>query len=159
MNLQSDQAVLAQLQSLMDDFFSAVSFKPGEKPHYGKLRDLFIESGRLIRNSGTAPDVATVEEFILPRQKSVNEGELTQFHEAEIAQITEVFGKVAHRFSAYVKSGILQGGHFAARGVICTQFVQTAAGWKMSSMAWDDERPGLPLPVLGASTLVAQFAP
>ena len=27
--------------------------------------------------------------------------------------------------------------------MISTQFVYTPAGWKMSAMAWDDERPGL----------------
>jgi hypothetical protein len=30
--------------------------------------------------------------------------------------------------------------------MVSTQFVKTPAGWKMSAMAWDDERPGLTLP-------------
>jgi len=30
--------------------------------------------------------------------------------------------------------------------MISTQFIFTPAGWRMSSMAWDDERPGLELP-------------
>jgi len=30
--------------------------------------------------------------------------------------------------------------------VISTQFIKTPEGWKMSAMAWDDERPGLSLP-------------
>jgi hypothetical protein len=29
---------------------------------------------------------------------------------------------------------------------ISTQFVKTTAGWKISAMAWDDERPGLSIP-------------
>jgi hypothetical protein len=33
-----------------------------------------------------------------------------------------------------------------ARGAISTQFIRTPDGWRMSSMAWDDERPGLALP-------------
>lgn len=49
-------------------------------------------------------------------------------------------------FSAYGKSGTLKGVSFEARGMISTQFVRTPAGWKMSSMAWDDERPGLSIP-------------
>jgi hypothetical protein len=31
-------------------------------------------------------------------------------------------------------------------GVISTQFIRTPRGWKMTSMAWDDERPGLTIP-------------
>jgi hypothetical protein len=55
-------------------------------------------------------------------------------------------GDVAHRMSTYAKRGVRDGAAFAARGVISTQFVRTTDGWRMSSMAWDDERPGLPLP-------------
>jgi hypothetical protein len=29
------------------------------------------------------------------------------------------------------------------RGVISIQFIATPTGWKISAMAWDDERPGL----------------
>ena len=50
---------------------------------------------------------------------------------------------VAHRFSAYVKSGTSSGTSFDARGMVTTQFIKTPGGWKMSAMAWDDERPGL----------------
>ena len=31
-------------------------------------------------------------------------------------------------------------------GIISTQFVKTTAGWRISAMAWDDERPGLTIP-------------
>jgi hypothetical protein len=53
---------------------------------------------------------------------------------------------VAHRFSAYSKRGTQHGVSFEARGMISTQFILTEAGWRISSMAWDDERPGLSLP-------------
>lgn len=139
-------AVLAELKRLSEAFFRAVSFEPGTKPAYATLHELFIEPGLLIKNSGTTPEIATVRAFIEPRQASVDAGDLTRFHEAEIAETTEVFGNVAQRFSAYVKSGVLKGVPFAARGMISTQFILTPAGWRMSSMAWDDERPGLTLP-------------
>ena len=146
MSTHSHGAVLAELKRLSDEFFHAVSFNPGERPSYTKLHELFIESGLLIKNSGPVPEISTVPQFIVPRQASVDAGELTRFHEAEIAETTEVFGNVAQRFSAYVKSGTLKCVSFEARGMISTQFILTPAGWKMSSMAWDDERPGLQLP-------------
>src|SRR6266404_4013075 len=43
-------------------------------------------------------------------------------------------------------SQFMKGVLFEARGMISTQFILTPAGWKMSSMAWDDERPGLSIP-------------
>jgi hypothetical protein len=76
----------------------------------------------------------------------VNSGELTSFEEVEIAEITEIFGNVAHRFSTYEKSGTMKGVPFGGSGMNTTQFVMTPAGWRISAMAWDDERPGLTIP-------------
>lgn len=146
MNAKSPSAVLSELKDLTDAFFRAVSFAPGAKPCYADIHRLFIESGLLIRNVGPTPEISSVTEFIRPRQVLVDTGQLTQFHEAEIAAVTEVFGNVAHRFSSYSKSGTQNGTPFQARGMISTQFVNTPAGWKISAMAWDDERPGLVLP-------------
>src|SRR3954454_23097290 len=96
-------AVKSELKRLMDGFFRAVSFEPGEAPSYESIYELFIEAGLLIKNSGTVPEISSVREFIEPRQASVTSGELTQFHETELFDTTEIFGNVAHRFSAYVK--------------------------------------------------------
>jgi hypothetical protein len=136
----------AALDALARQFFAAVSFEPGGRPAYHVLHELFLEDGKLIRNSGARPEVTTVEQFIEPRQRSVDSGELSAFHEAETAEITEIFGNVAHRFSTYTKSGELGGDPFTGGGMISTQFVRTPDGWKISSMAWDDERPGLTIP-------------
>jgi hypothetical protein len=73
-------------------------------------------------------------------------GTLTSVFEVETAEITEVFGDVAHRLSTYDKSGTVDGSAIEGRGLISTQFIGTPDGWKMSSMAWDDERPGLAIP-------------
>jgi hypothetical protein len=134
-----------ELAALTAAFLDAVSFAPGERPAYGAIRELFIAQGLLIKDVGE-PDIATVDEFIAPRQALVDSGELTEFEERELGQITEVFGNVAHRMSTYSKRGVQGGVSFEARGVISTQFVFTRSGWRMSAMAWDDERPGLTLP-------------
>src|SRR6476646_6732673 len=135
-----------ELDRLMAEFFRAVSFSPGERPRYDDIYRLFIESGLLIKNSLATPEISGVRQIIEPRQAAYSAGELTSFHEVELSEITEIFGNVAQRFSAYAKSGITNGLPFAARGMIATQFIRTPAGWKMSAMAWDDERPGLMLP-------------
>jgi hypothetical protein len=134
-----------ELAALTAAFLAAVTFKPGERPAYGVIRDLFIAQGLLIKNVGE-PEIATVDEFIAPRQELFDSGALTEFEERELAHVTEVFGNVAHRMSTYSKRGVQNGASFEARGMISTQFVLTADGWRMSAMAWDDERPGLALP-------------
>ena len=138
--------VKVELDRLAAEFFRAVSFESGETPPYENIETLFIEAGLLIKNSATTPEISTVRQFLAPRQAMVASGELTRFREAELSETTEIFGNVAHRFSAYEKSGTLKGVPFEARGMISTQFILTPAGWRMSAMAWDDERPGLSLP-------------
>jgi riboflavin biosynthesis pyrimidine reductase len=56
--------------------------------------------------------------------------------------LREVF---VDRFSTYTERGTLGETVIDARGAISTQFIRTAEGWRMSSMAWDDERPGVEL--------------
>lgn len=139
-------AVKAELDRLIADFFRAVSFEEGATPRYENIYELFIEAGLLVKNTTSTPEISTVSQFIEPRQAMVRSGELTRFNEVELCESTEIFGNVAHRFNSYAKSGTMKGVPFTARGMISTQFVQTPAGWKISAMAWDDERPGLSIP-------------
>ncbi|UUZ65640.1 hypothetical protein LP417_15140 [Polaromonas sp. P1-6] len=143
---QNHAAVKSELDALTAEFFHAVSFVAGGTPPYQNLYALFIEPGLLIKNTTATPEISTVRQFIEPRQAMVSRGELTRFHEWELSATTEIFGNIAHRYSAYAKSGAMKGAPFEARGVISTQFVRTPEGWKISAMAWDDERPGLSIP-------------
>jgi len=128
-----------ELSALMDQFFLAVSFGTGGTPAYERLHDLFTPAGRLINAIGDAPDDTTVAGFAEPRRALVDAGVLTSFEEVETGAVSESFGKVAHRFSTYEKRGVRDGAAFAARGRIATQFVRTPGGWRITSMAWDDE--------------------
>ena len=147
MTSHSDLAtVKAEIDRLTTEFFLAVSFEEGATPNYENIYELFIESGLLVKNTGSTPEINTIRQFIEPRQVAVRNGELTRFHEIELCETTEIFGNVAHRFNSYAKSGTIKGVPFTARGMVSTQFIKTTAGWKISAMAWDDERPGLSIP-------------
>jgi hypothetical protein len=140
------EAVKRELDALASAFFEAVSFEPSGAPPYQNIHGLFIPAGLLIKNTASTPEISTIAQFIAPRQALVNSGELTRFKEWELSETTQIFGNIAQRYSAYGKAGTQDGKAFEARGVISTQFVRTPQGWKMSAMAWDDERPGLSLP-------------
>jgi hypothetical protein len=138
--------VASELKALMNEFFGAVSFSEGDRPQYERLHALFLDGAKLIKNSGETPEISTVPQFIAARQPLLNSGELTSFEEVEVADVTEVFGAVAHRWSTYEKRSVLNENAFTARGIVSTQFIRTPNGWKMSAMAWDDERSGLRIP-------------
>ncbi|MGB0096499.1 MAG: hypothetical protein WBP81_28675 [Solirubrobacteraceae bacterium] len=138
--------IRSELKALTAEFFRAVSFESGQRPSYARIRHLFIDDGKLIRNSSETPEISSVEEFIGSRQRLADSGALRSFEEVETAQITEVFGNIAHRFSTYRKHGTMHRKAIQGSGVISTQFIRTPSRWKMTSMAWDDERPGLTIP-------------
>lgn len=131
--------------ALLEAFLRGVSFETGQRPSYDELPPLFTDGARLLR-TGPVFDSWSVAEFVAARWAAFDSGQLTWFEETELAGETEQFGNVAHRFSAYAKRGATPGGPIDARGAISTQFARTDDGWRISSMAWDDERPGLALP-------------
>ena len=133
----SDRALIGEA---MTRFLRAVSFKAGDRPAYDELATLFGPGARLIRAGGGAPEISSLDEFVGARQTAVDAGELISFEETELAHTTELFGNIAHRFSSYAKCGTTAVGSIDVRGAISTQFVRTEAGWRISSMAWDDER-------------------
>ncbi len=140
----------ATVAALLAMFFRAVSFEAGGRPRYDELPDLFIPEAKLIRAVGPAPEISDVPGFVRTRRSAVDAGELTSFDESELAARTELFGNVAHRFSAYAKRGTTSRGPFEGRGVISTQFVRCGDAWRIASMTWDDEREALVLPAWAA---------
>ncbi|MEU9619395.1 GNAT family N-acetyltransferase [Streptomyces sp. NPDC087228] len=130
--------VKAELDELMHAFLGAFTNTGGTRPNVDVVREVFIPQGTIIQNVGAEPVIYDLDAFIEPRQKILTDGTLTEFSEWEVTERTEIFGSVAHRFSEYRKSGFLNGEWFEGSGRKTVQFVRTPAGWKMSSMAWDD---------------------
>ncbi|MFJ5775351.1 GNAT family N-acetyltransferase [Streptomyces sp. NPDC093094] len=137
----SRSAVQAELDRLMGVFTGAFTNTGGRRPDLGVLREVFVPQGRIIANVGAEPVIYDLDSFIEPRQRMLTDGTLTEFSEHEVAERTEIHGSVAHRFSRYRKSGCHHGEWFEGTGHKTVQFLRTPAGWRMSSLAWDDEPP------------------
>jgi len=63
--------------------------------------------------------------------------------------------EVIDREKAMVRlgAGCLDGRAFRTRGMKTFQFVRTPAGWRISAVAWDDEREGLSTRAAGVQEL------
>ncbi|MEV6148226.1 MULTISPECIES: GNAT family N-acetyltransferase [unclassified Streptomyces] len=132
--------VKAELDRLMHAFLGAFATIGGSRPNLHVVREVFIPQGTIVSNVGDEPVIYDLDSFIEPREKLLTDGTVTEFSEWEVAERTEIFGSVAHRFSEYRKSGVLDGKWFEGSGRKTTQFLRTPVGWRMSSMAWDDEK-------------------
>ncbi|MEV6601755.1 DUF4440 domain-containing protein [Actinoplanes sp. NPDC051346] len=130
------------MTGIVRTFFAA--FVSGADPaRLDALADLFLPRAVIIGTCGGEPVVYDVDAFIAPRRELLSGGRLTGFSEWELSGRTEVFGDIAQHFCGYAKSGSLDGVPFTARGMKTFQFVRTSAGWRISAVAWDDERDGL----------------
>jgi hypothetical protein len=138
-------AAKAEIDQLTRAFFELFSNRDGMRPDLGRIFDLFVPQGVIARCAGRVPEISTLAAFIAPRQKLLSNGSLTDFAEVETSERTHIFGNMAQRLSTYQKSGSRDGVPFLSRGVKSFQFVHTPDGWRILSMAWDDERDGLSL--------------
>lgn len=129
----------AAIDALTNAFFDAFTNRDGKVPGIDALYDAFMPEARIFNNAGDEPVVYDVAGFIEPRRELLCGGSVTNFREAEVSERTEIFGRIAHRFCVYEKSWASEGKHLAGRGAKSIQFVRTRKGWKISSLAWDDE--------------------
>ncbi|RAP22548.1 hypothetical protein C2W64_03536 [Brevibacillus laterosporus] len=145
-NNQQELEIKTIINELTVAFYRSFTNKGNIKPNVNGIYQLFIPEGLIIKNCDSAPEIYNLQQFIEPREKLLKEGLLVDFEEKELFDKTEIFGNIAHRFSLYKKSGILSGREFEAQGMKTIQFIKTTDGWKISSLAWDDERDGLLIP-------------
>jgi hypothetical protein len=124
-------------------FFAAFTSGPDSATRLDALRTAFLPEAVIVRTCGTEPAVYSVDSFIAPRQALLSGGTLLDFSEWELSGRTEVFGDIAQHFCSYAKAGVQNGTPFTGRGKKTVQFIRTAAGWRISAAAWDDEREGL----------------
>jgi hypothetical protein len=138
--LAADHEAIA---SLVRTFFAAFTSGPESATRLDALRALFLPGAVIVRTCGDEPAVLGVDSFIAPRQALLSGGTLVDFSEWELRGHTEVFGDIAHHFGSYAKAWVQDGMPFAARGMKTLQLVRTSAGWRISAVAWDDERDGV----------------
>ena len=84
--------------------------------------------------------VYDVESFIAPRARMLSDGSLAGFREWPEEGAFAVYGDIAHWWGAYAKEGRHNGVSSAGRGQKSIQFVRVDGSWRISAVAWDDER-------------------
>lgn len=139
-SVAADEETIA---GIVRTFFAAFTSGPDSAARLDELRAVFLPEAVIVRTGGGEPAVYSVESFIAPRQALLSGGTLVDFSEWEVRGHTDIFGDIAQHFGSYAKAGVQDGTPFSARGMKTMQFIRTAAGWRISAAAWDDERDGL----------------
>jgi hypothetical protein len=127
--------------------YEVVSAPPAQR-NWDAIRHYYHPEARLVR-TGVNPDgtpfvsVFTLDAYI------ENVGKLldgVRFSEVEVSQESVVFGNVARLTSVYEYTRQSANETVRGRGVNFFTLVHDAGQWRVMSIVWDNERPGLSLP-------------
>lgn len=130
----------SELEQIIESFFDAFTSGADSARRLATLRGLFLPGANIVRTCGPAPQVYDIEGFIEPRAALLSSGALADFREWPVEGRFEIFGNVAQWFGSYAKSWVQDGASVSGAGAKSVQFVRTADGWRISALAWDDER-------------------
>jgi hypothetical protein len=131
------------IDAVVDAFFAAFTSAPDCAARMDVLRELFLPGAVIVKACGSTPVVYDVEGFLAPRLALLRGSTLTGFREGRVRGRTEVFGDIAQHVCSYEKQWTQDGRGAAGRGMKIFHFVRLPSGWRISAVAWDDERDGL----------------
>jgi hypothetical protein len=135
-NVTSDQS---EIEDVVRAFFAAFTSGPDLEIRLDGLRDVLLPEALIVRTCGAVTSY-DVDGFIEPRRELLTSGRVTGFREWELDGTTEVFGDVAQHWCTYAKEWVEDGEQVTGAGAKTIQLVRTDAGWRISALAWDDER-------------------
>jgi hypothetical protein len=137
----------ADFRELTRALYRVVSAPPEQRDWDG-IRHYYHPQARLVL-TGVNPDgspfvsVFTLDAYI-ENVRQVLDG--VRFSEVEVAQESVVFGNVARLTSVYEYTRQSAKETVRGRGVNFFTLVRDAGQWRVMSIVWDNERPGLALP-------------
>lgn len=138
---------LAAIEALITELYASISGPVGQKRDRERMAAVFAEGASL---AAMQPASREFEAFNLSRMtpdeyadRNIALLEQLGFIESEIGRTLEIYGTIAHAFSAYE-------GHFTdkegqpqmVRGINSIQLVKAGGEWKVYTVLWDQEWPG-----------------
>jgi hypothetical protein len=137
----ANPADLAAIDRTMADVYAVISGPPGQKRDFDKMRSIFAPNAllRVIGPKGIRG--GPLEDYIA---KSGPFLEKEGFTERELGRRVELYGNLAHVWSAY--HGRTASGSFDERGINSMQLVKIDGRWLVASILWQEETPQFPLP-------------
>ena len=130
---------LRDIEHVVQTFFAAFTSGPDVEVRLDGLRTVLLPEALIVRTCGV-PMSYDVDGFVEPRRELLTGGRVTGFREWELEGTTEVYGDVAHHWCSYAKEWVEDGEPRTGAGAKTIQLVRTDAGWRISAVAWDDER-------------------
>jgi hypothetical protein len=140
----------AQIDAVIAGMYAMISGPAGPRD-WSRQRDSFHAEARQMR-TGLGEDgrawirIMGLDDYAADTTPFFAE---TAFYEIETGRRTDVFGNMAHVWSIYEARSHPEAPEVMKRGINSIQLYKDPdLGWRVISMIWDNERPGLTVPPL-----------
>ena len=147
MNRQGD---LAAIGAAVDEMYASISGPKGPRD-WSRQANAFHPQARQIRTWIDADGRPAMKMMGLDdyARDTTPFFAANDFYEIEIGRRIDLFGNIAHVWSAYEARTALGDAKPERRGINSIQlFRDPDAGWRIIAMLWDNERAGVELPEL-----------
>lgn len=141
MTTEKENKELESIDQVIAKVFEAICFTEEEGPNMHRLKSLFVKEGLLINYNEEEPLILPVTQFVKHFEQLAADGVIPSLEDKELRHETRVYDRVAHRYSFY-EAGFKPADEPFARGVNSIQLINTSEGWKLTSMAWNDDNRG-----------------
>lgn len=140
------EGMSTEFQKLTGKLYDVISL-PHDQRDWDSVRPLFHPRATVVRTGLDDAEqpfalVMSYDEYIA-NVTDLLEG--VHFSEIELRQDVTVFGNVARLASVYEYSYQSETANNSGRGVNFFNLVNDGDGWKIMSIVWDNERPGVSL--------------
>jgi hypothetical protein len=138
----------AQIGAIVDEMYAMISGPKGPRD-WSRQANCFHPDARQIRTwvderGRSACRIMGLDDYARDTAPFFVEND---FYEVETARRIDLFGNIAHVWSAYEARRALDDAEPERRGINSIQlFRDPALGWRIMAMLWDNERPGVTLP-------------
>jgi len=144
----SEQQDRAEIAAAVDEMYAMISGPKGPRD-WSRQANCFHPEARQIRTridaqGRPAMTIMGLDDYA---RDTTPFFAANDFHEIEIARRIDLFGNIAHVWSAYEARTSLDDDKPERRGINSIQlFRDPALGWRIVNMIWDNERAGVRLP-------------
>jgi hypothetical protein len=143
LNITSDSAAISLLTN---QFYQTLSFESSNSNKYDSLSNLFIRQGLLITTIGKEAQFFTVDQYIEGAKKNFVKQQISAWDENELCAKTDVFGKVAQRFSTYKIKLVSNEKESIRTGINAMQLIKQNGKWIITVVSWDKETETIKIP-------------
>ncbi len=147
----ADPADVASIDAITTAVYESISGDAGVPRDWDRFRSLFAPGARLMPvasqhgQNGRTSTVASMspDDFATPNSDAFADG----FYEVEIGNVTETYGDIAHRFSAYASFRTDDPDEEPFnRGINSFQYLYDGERWWILTIFWQHEPDAGPIP-------------